>query len=261
MIVCVAQGVLVWEHTVCSEYTQNLLTAFAMDQLDGLARIPSFGQEIRDSLFLLNKEVAFTNHGSFGTIPKPILDAQNALRAQVDAYPDDWYRRQHVPLYRKACEEVAEFIGAPPGSVVLVNNATVAVNTILNSLSLSAGDGVLITSLTYGACAKAAQVVCKRTGAELHTLDITLPAVQSREAIVELYRRYLDDHPCVRFVLLDHITSPSSILLPVKEITAVCQSRGARVMIDGAHAPGQLELQMQAIGADYYTGVCVSHYT
>ncbi len=227
-----------------------------MDQLD-IATIPSFGQEIRDSLFFLDKKVAFTNHGSYGTVPKPLFQAQSALRAQVDAYPDGWYRRKLQPLYLKACEEMAMFIEAPSGSVVLVDNATTAVNIVLNCLTLSKGDGVLITSLTYGACEKAARVICEKTGAKLHILEISLP-LDTREAVVELYRQYVDEHPDVRFALIDHITSPSTVLLPVKEIVAVCQARGVRVMVDGAHAPGQLEIRVQDIGADYYTGAHVT---
>ena len=221
--------------------------------MDVSERVPSFGKEIRESLFYLDREAALTNHGSWGTVPKPVFSAQVALMKEVDTHPDSWFRRNISPRYYQAIDSVAKFIDAPPKAVVLLENATTAVNVILRSLSLGDGDGVLITSLTYGACSNAAKAVCKQTGATLHILEIKLPVV-SKEAVVDLYRKYLDDHPDIKFALVDQITSPSAILMPVKEIASLYQSRGVRVMIDGAHSPGQVRLSMREMGADYFTG-------
>lgn len=151
--------------------------------------VPSFGKEIRDSWFFLDKEVAFTNHGSFGTIPRPIREAHAAMLDELESNPDRWYRWTFPPLYLKACRAVAGFVGAPAGEVVLVDNATTAVNTVMRSLKLGPGDGVMITSLTYGACRNTAAAVCKEKGAELYVVDIK-PPVTSKESFVEMYQRY-----------------------------------------------------------------------
>ena len=215
--------------------------------------VPAFGKEIRESLFLLEKGVGFTNHGSFGTVPKPVFEAHTAMLREVESNPDEWFRWKTIPLYKQSLKAVAEFVGAPEHEVALVENATTGVTTILRSLKLGPGSGVLITSLTYDSCMNAAQAVCNETGATYYSLEIKLPIV-SKESIVEQYRRFLEEHPDVVFVLVDHITSPSTILMPVKEIASLCRSKGVRMMVDGAHAPGQLELRLSDIGADYYTG-------
>ena len=218
-----------------------------------MEKLPAFGQDIRDAIFFLDKDVAFTNHGAFGTVPKPILDAHIAVLKEVECNPDRWFRLTLPPQYLKSCEAVANFVHAAPQEVVLVENATSAVNTVLRSLKLGAGDGILVTSLTYASCHNAAKVVCKDTGAKLHILEITFP-ITDKESVIKLYREYLEQHPHVKMALVDHITSPSSVLMPVKEIVSACHSKDVRVMVDGAHAPGQLELRMKDIGADYYTG-------
>ena len=218
-----------------------------------MEKLPAFGQDIRESIFFLDKDVAFTNHGSFGTVPKPILDAHNAMLKEVECNPDLWFRLNLTPEYIKSCEAVANFVHAAPQEVVLVENATSAVCTVLRSLKLGAGDGILVTSLTYPVCHNAAKVVCRDTGAKLHILQIAFP-ITDKESVIKLYREYLEQHPDVRMALVDHITSPSSVLMPVNEIVSMCHSKGVRVMVDGAHAPGQLELRMKDIGAEYYTG-------
>ena len=155
--------------------------------------------------------------------------------------------------YGDAIKVLAGLTGSSPSDVAFVENATTAVNAVLRSQSLGPGDGVLVTNLTYAACTNAAQVVCNDTGASLRSLEVRLP-VSSKEALVQLYREELEAHPTTKIVLVDHISSPISIVMPVKEIVQVCHERGVRVIVDGAHAPGQLALNMAEIGADYYTG-------
>lgn len=147
----------------------------------------SFGAEIRSALFLLDEKASFTNHGSFGTVPRPLLDAQAALLRRVEKHADHWFRRDLPPLYFSACNAMAAFIGASNEEVVLVDNATTAVNTVLRSLALRRELGVLVTSFSYNACAIAARAVCEYTGAKLHVLEIKLPIV-SQESIVQMYR-------------------------------------------------------------------------
>ena len=170
-----------------SSQPHPLYTYSSMEDL--VLVVPSFGKEIRDSWFFLDKDVAFTNHGSFGTLPRPIREAHAAMLDEVERNPDRWFRWTFPPLYLRACRAVADFVGAPAGEVVLVDNATSAVNTVMRSLKLGPRDGVMITSLTYTVCREAAAAVCRETGAELYVMEIKLP-IASRESIIKIYQRY-----------------------------------------------------------------------
>ena len=147
----------------------------------------SFGEDIRTSLFSLDDTASFTNHGSFGTVPNAVKDVHKSLLDRVDRHPDSWFRWDMKQLYFSACEAAAKFIGASSKEVVLVDNATTAVNTVLRSVGLGPEDGVLVTSFSYAACSIAARAVCEETGAKLHIMQINLP-IEGKEHIVKLYR-------------------------------------------------------------------------
>lgn len=149
--------------------------------------VPAFGEGIRNALFLLDEDASFTNYGSFGSIPRPVFDAQVAMLRRVEQHPDAWFRRDFGPLYFSACEAAARFIGASKEEVVLVENATTAVNTVLKSVRLGPDDGVMVTSFSYEACSIAARVVCEESGATLHIMEINLP-IASKESVVQMYR-------------------------------------------------------------------------
>ena len=146
----------------------------------------SFGQEIRNIHFQLDKKASFTNHGSFGTVPSPVKDVHIELLERVEKHPDSWFRRDMKPLYFHGCDAAARFIGASKEEVVLVDNATTAVNTVLQSIGLGPKDGVLVTSFSYAACSIAARAVCERSGAKLHVMEINLP-IEGKEQIIKLY--------------------------------------------------------------------------
>ena len=147
----------------------------------------SFGAEIREALFSLDKQAAFTNHGSYGTVPRPVFEAHVTLLRRVETHPDSWFRRDIRPLYVSAYEAAANFIGASKDEVVLVENATTAVNTVLRTLNLGPADGVLTTTFAYNACRIAVEAACKDTGAKLHLMELKLP-ITSKESIVKMYR-------------------------------------------------------------------------
>ena len=169
------------------------------------------------------------------------------------AATDKWFRLTYKSLYLNACEAVAEFIGASKGEVVLMENASTAVNVVLLSLNLGLKDCILSTTVCFKGCKIAIDVICKATGARSCYLNLKLP-VTSKESVVRLFSDYLDQNPTVTFALVDHIPCACSVLFPVKEIVRVCHQKGVRVMIDGAPGPGQLRLDIKDIGADYYTG-------
>ena len=163
----------------------------AIENLDSKKEC-AFGEQIRRNLFgnlgynATNAEYWFTNHGSFGAVPKPVMDAHCLLLTRVEEHPDSWYRRDVKPLYFAACDAAAKFVGASNEEVVLVDNATTAVNTVLRSLRLEKKDGVMVTSFSYAACSIAARAECQSTGAQLHVMQIHLPI--TRESIVQMYR-------------------------------------------------------------------------
>jgi isopenicillin-N epimerase len=213
---------------------------------------PRLGAAIR-ALFPTDFSYTHLNHGSYGVAPKEVMQAARAVMDGIEAFPDDFMRRTALPRFRAAAEEVARFVGGEAGSVVFVENATAGVNAVLNSLRLKAGDAILINTHTYNACKNAAYWVAERCGAEVLTQPFPLP-VSDPNALVADFEAYLDAHPNVRFALIDHITSPTAIVMPVERLCAACRARGVRVMVDGAHSPGQLSLDLASMGCDWYTG-------
>lgn len=168
--------------------------AEAAEKLENLSeRQCKFGKEIRNDVFRplgensVSKTYWFTNHSSYGTVPRPVRDVHDLLQRVMDEHPDSWFRRRFVTLYFSACNAAAEFIGAANEEVVLVDNATTAVNTVLRSLKLGGGDGIMLNSMSYLSCSIAARAICESSGAKLHVMDIRLP-ITSKESIIEMYR-------------------------------------------------------------------------
>lgn len=213
----------------------------------------TFGLECRKKHFLLRDNLVVINNGSFGAIPRVVLAAQQKLQENVEECPDVWFRYNCNAKIQDSLQQLAVHVNCDPRDLVFVENATTGVYTTLCSQELGEGRGVLITNLTYPAIANQAKHLCEKTGATLHILDIQFP-ITSVETVVGLYRNYLSSHSDICVSVVDHITSPSTVLLPVKEIVRVCHEGGVRVVLDGAHGPGHLTLNLQELGADYYTG-------
>ncbi|XP_055873541.1 uncharacterized protein LOC106051678 [Biomphalaria glabrata] len=220
---------------------------------DGLRNI-KFGKEIRDKEFLLDPDVTFLNHGSYGTVPSRIIDIQNKLNIERERHPDHWYRvncKKYVDRSRRA---VADFIGADSDNIVYVSNPSVAINTVIRSYPFQPGDALLDTNLSYGTIAK----LCKdftsriRPDVERVNLQIDFP-VLSEDYIIQKYEDILRKHPNIKVAIIDHITSPSAIVMPVKKLVDLCHSNNVLAFIDGAHAIGQIPLNINDLGADVYT--------
>ena len=212
-----------------------------------------YGKSCREKHFLLNEDGVYLNHGSFGTVPRTVFSSYTQLLAQVESHPDKWFIHDLKSMLLRSRERLAELINCSVEEVVLVENATTGVNTVLRSLELRKGEGLLVSSLTYPGVDNAAVAVCQQTGATLHRLEYIFP-VESKQSVVQLYADYIDAHRDVKVALIDHISSPAAIVQPVKDIVRVCHEKGVKVIVDGAHAPGQLELDMRDLDADYYTG-------
>lgn len=199
----------------------------------------------------LDPEVVFLNHGSFGACPRAVLGEQDRLRAQIEREPVQFFMHALEPLLDAARAEVAAFVGARPEDLVFVRNATAGVNAVLGSLRLEPGDELLTTDHVYNACHNALRHVCERSGARVVIAPVPFPISGPDEALAAVLAGV---GPRTRLALIDHVTSPTGIVLPVAEIVAALAQRGVDTLIDGAHGPGMLALDLDALGAAYYTG-------
>lgn len=190
--------------------------------------------------FFLESGIAFVNHGSYGALPRSVAAEQQLLLHQLEANPDKWFRRSFKPQWMDAIKSAACVVGANPEDLVFVKNATAGVNCVLNSLKIGAGDACLMTSQAYGACANAMSDMCERTGAELVTLELDRHALANDSAVEQALDDILARRGNICFAILDHITSPTAVTLPVRRLCDICHSHGVRVLIDGAHAPGNV---------------------
>ena len=209
------------------------------------------------SLWLLDPRIDFLNHGSFGACPLPVLDFQHELRDRLERQPVQFLVRELEGELDRARAALAAFLGADPAGLVFVPNATSGVNTVLRSLepelAADAGSELLVTDQEYNACRNALEVTAQRVGARVVVAELPFPC-SGPEQVVEAVISKLTDR--TRLVLLDHVTSQTGMVLPVAEIVAELNERGIESLIDGAHAPGMLPLELDALGATYYTGNC-----
>jgi len=211
-----------------------------------------FGRSLRRE-FRLEPGVDFINHGSFGAPPVAVLAEAERWRSRMEANPDDFLRNSLPAALRTAAVELARFLHAEPVDLVFIENATAAVNTVLRSLEFKPGDEILLNSQSYGAVRQAVRFVCERTGGKSVEPRVRVPVRDAAE-LVQTVAPALSAR--TRLVIVDHISSPSGVIWPVAEIVGLARSHGAQVLVDGAHAPGQLELDIPAVGADWYAGNC-----
>ncbi|HXP73187.1 MAG TPA: aminotransferase class V-fold PLP-dependent enzyme [Stellaceae bacterium] len=197
----------------------------------------------------LAPEIANLSHGSFGSTPSAVMAVQDAWRRRIEANPTKFMARESRPLLREAARKVAAELGSHGDDIVFSENATSAANAVLRSLDFKPGDEILITGLGYPAIRNAALYVASRTGARVVEVEIPLP-VRDAASIVSAVEAKLTDR--TRLAIFDHICSHSALVLPVERLTAVAHRAGAAVLIDGAHVPGQLPLDLGALGVEYY---------
>jgi isopenicillin-N epimerase len=211
-----------------------------------------FGRSMRRR-FILEPGTAFLNHGSFGATPRAVLAAADRWRSRMEANPDRFMRQVLPSALRAAAARLARFVHAREQDLAFVENATAGMNAVLRSLEFRRGDEILATTLTYNAVRQAIREVCRRTGAKLVEAAIVLP-VHDEAALLAPLERKLGKR--TRLVVLDHIASPTGLIFPVRRIAGLARARGAKVLVDGAHAPGQLALDVPALGVDWYAGNC-----
>ncbi|WP_089128972.1 aminotransferase class V-fold PLP-dependent enzyme [Tolypothrix sp. NIES-4075] len=204
-------------------------------------------------LWLLDSSVTFLNHGSFGACPKAVLSAQQRLREQLENEPLRFFGREWEGLLDDARSKLAEFVGADAENLVFVPNATTGVNSVLRSLIFHPEDEILTTNHEYNACRNALDFIASRTGARVVVAKIPFPLESPQQILDAVIERV---SPKTRLALLDHVTSQTGLIFPIQELVKQLQERGVDTLVDGAHAPGMLALNLSEIGATYYTGNC-----
>jgi isopenicillin-N epimerase len=203
--------------------------------------------------YLLDPSITFLNHGSFGACPRTVLDAQQAIQRELEREPVRFFVHELGRRLDEAREEIARFVGSAPEHLVFVRNATEGVAAVLGSLapSFEEGDELLTTSHAYGACKNALERVAEKTRARVVSADVPFP-IASAQQVIDAIEAVVT--PRTRLALIDHVTSPTGLVFPIETIVARLESRGVRVLVDGAHGPGMVPLALDALGASYYTG-------
>jgi isopenicillin-N epimerase len=193
-------------------------------------------------LFLLDPDVVYLNHGSFGACPRPVFERYQAWQRELEREPVQFIARRLPELLAHARGELGAFVGAAADDLTFVPNATAGVNMAARALDLEPGDEVLATDLEYGACVHMWLELCERAGARFF-----------RAPVDEIFERVTER---TRAVFLSHITSETALLLPVEEIVARARAEGLVTIVDGAHAVAQVDLDLATLGADFYSGNC-----
>ena len=204
-------------------------------------------------LFLLRDDVVFLNHGSFGACPRPVFSRFQAWQRELEEEPVEFLARRFEQLMDDARKDLSAYLHADKDDITYVENATTGLNIIARSLPLSAGDEVLSTDQEYGALDRTWRFICAKRGARYKRMHICLP-ITSREQVIE--EIWSGVSAKTRVLFLSHITSPTAIILPIEELIERARERGIITVIDGAHAPGQIDLDLDKLGADFYVGNC-----
>lgn len=212
----------------------------------------TYGAKLR-GLWPLDPGVTYLNHGGYGVTPDEIMKVQAEWRLRIERNPTAFMSAEYPRAIRDAAGLLARYIGAEAEDVVFVDNATTGCNAVLRSLDLKPGDEIIVTDLTYGAIVKAARYVARRTGAKLVTVNIPLPVRHEDDLLVAFDAQFTDRS---RLVILDHIVSPTGLVMPVRRLTNLAHGKGVRVLVDGAHAPGNVPLNVTRTGADWYVANC-----
>lgn len=216
--------------------------------------MPNLGKNIRNR-WLLDEKVHFLNHGSFGACPRDVLFAQSDWRNLMEKQPVYFFQVEAPKGLAKAKKKLSEFVNAKEENIVFVENATMGINAVVRSLmpTWKRGDELLTTSHVYGAMRQTLHYASDIMGTMVVEAVVPFP-ISSEDEVVEAVRNAIT--PKTKFAIIDHVTSPTGLVYPIEKIIPLLKERGIQVMIDGAHAPGMLDIHIEDIGADYYTGNC-----
>ncbi len=203
--------------------------------------------------FLLNPEITYLNFGSFGACPKPIFEEYQRWQLLLESEPVQFIAFDGAGYLKTSRETLGAYINCPPDDLVYVNNPTFAINIIAKSLNLNPGDEILTTNLEYGALDKTWNYYCRKSNAKYVRQQIDLPVV-SKEALIEQFWKGYNSN--TKAIFISQITSATALILPIKEICEMAKEKGLLTIVDGAHVPGHLPLDLSELKADIYTGAC-----
>ncbi|NJK48780.1 aminotransferase class V-fold PLP-dependent enzyme [Candidatus Gracilibacteria bacterium] len=209
--------------------------------------------DILKPIWLLDKDIHFLNHGSFGATPIAILNYQQSLRERIEQEPVHFLARELEGLLDEARSQLADFIKIDADDLAFLPNATAGVNTVLRSLNFEPDDEILITNHTYNACRNAVEFVAHRSKAKIVVASVPFP-LDSPQQIVEAILEKVS--PKTKLALLDHVTSPTALIFPIEALIRELTYRGVDTLVDGAHAPGFVPLDLHSLGATYYAANC-----
>ena len=199
----------------------------------------------------LDPSITFLNHGSFGACPRPVLDVQQAWRDQLEAEPIRFLGRDLNGRLATVREALGDFIGADPDDLALIANATGGANAVIRSLRFEPGDEIVTTDHEYNAILNVLRYVAERDGARVVIAELPFPAI-STDDVVERVLAAVTQR--TRLAVFSHVTSPTALILPIERLVPALTERGVDTLVDGAHAPGMVALDLDALGAAYYTG-------
>ena len=203
------------------------------------------------SQFLLDPSITFLNHGSFGACPKPVFEEFQRFQRELESDPVHFIQKKLPQYLKQAKAPLAKFIGCEAEDFFFVPNPTVAINTIMRSLKLQSGDEILSTNHEYGAMDRTWNFYCKKSGAKYVRQNISLPIVSKEQIIEEFWKGYT---PNTKVVFLNQMSSSTALIFPVKEICDKAQELGLITIVDGAHVPGHIDLNIAKLNPDFYTG-------
>lgn len=204
-------------------------------------------------LFLLRPDVVFLNHGSFGACPQPVFDTYRAWQLELERQPVEFLGRRFNDLMREARRALGTYLNAEAQDLVYVPNATTGLNIVARSLRLEPGDEILSNDQEYGALDRTWRFLCRRSGARYIRQPIPLPIRSADEVIDAIWSGVTER---TRVLFISHITSPTAIVFPIAPLIERARAAGIITVVDGAHAPGQIPLDLAALGADFYSGNC-----
>ncbi|MDB5536508.1 MAG: aminotransferase class V-fold PLP-dependent enzyme, partial [Devosia sp.] len=203
--------------------------------------------------FLIREDVVFLNHGSFGACPRPVFAAYQNWQLELESQPVEFLGRKLTENMRGPRVALAAELGTSSDNIVGLTNATLGLNIVAQSLDLKPGDQILTTDHEYSALEKTWAYVCRKTGAEVVIVSIPLPLTTAEQFTDTLIAGMTER---TKVLFLSHITSPTALLFPIEPAIAEARRRGIWSVIDGAHTPGHIRLDLDSIGADFYAGNC-----
>ncbi|MDE1993987.1 MAG: aminotransferase class V-fold PLP-dependent enzyme [Rhizobiaceae bacterium] len=216
------------------------------------AAFPELGRAIRKE-WALDWTKLTVNHGAYGATPKRVLAAQDVWRSRMEAQPSTFMRMILPDALRQSAAALGAFVGANGDDIVFLDNATTGCNAVLRSLAFAPGDEIILLSETYGAVANTTRFVCGLSGARIVEVPLPFPT-SDVSGLTGRIAAALTNR--TRLVVVDHVTSPSALVLPIADIVRVCHAAGAAVLVDGAHGPAQVDVDLTALDADWYVGNC-----